>query len=108
MSWADEQDRLKKAVVTSFAVAATYETEAGVVTAINGALRSGEAYEQLQGRGAEAELFVRLVDLPTVPAKFDRVTIAGKVYRMAAEPIRDGAGGARLLLRFIEDVPSAT
>lgn len=103
MAWADELSRLKASVRTNFATAVSYQDQSGTVTAINAVVRSGEQFEASQA-GAEAEIFVRLADLPALPAKYDRATFGSKIYQVSHEPIRDGGGGARLLLRYIEDV----
>lgn len=55
---------------------------------------------------AAATALVRLADLQTSAKKGDEITRQGKIYRIAENPEdgKDGAGGCKLVLRYVRDV----
>jgi hypothetical protein len=100
-------DRLNTAPIAKFGQQVTYEQEAaGLTTVLTGIVTIGDGLEASQP-GIHAELFIKRSALSVAPAKYDRVTIGGKLYQVNAEPNINGDGGegVSLLLRYLQDVP---
>ena len=97
MAFADPVSRVDKACLRVFGREVVYLPEAGGQAAVRAVFQPVREAED-SSPGVYAVLFVRLADLPALPARGDEVEIGGVRYKVF-DIEADAEGGAVLRLR---------